>query len=179
MHAFWKELCNPGFALKDRIRLFDAIITPTVLYGSCSWSMRKDRERKLIVAQRRMLRRLCCVQRRAQEDWVDWMKRATAVVENQMSSHGLEYWTHGQRRKSWRWAQKVTRMDKERWAQILATWEPTTGNRCVGRPCKRSSDAFDNFLASLDNVSTLEWFICAQDRTAWDAHEQGFVLDVP
>ena len=119
------------------------------------------------------------MQRRAQEDWVDWVKRATAVVENQMSSHGLEYWTHGQRRKSWRWAQKVTRMDKERWAQILVTWKPTTGSRCVGRPCKRWSDAFDNFLSALDYVTALEWFICGQDRTAWDAHEQGFVMDVP
>ena len=167
-------MCCQDFPIKDRIRLIDAVITPTVLYGSSSWTMTKDRARRLIVAQRQMLRRLCCVRRRTDEDWVEWIKRATAAVDEKMVAHGLDYWTKGQRRKIWRWARKVAQMDETRWAQLLALWKPAVGARSVGRPRKRWSDVFDDFFSSLDCGTTLEWLVCAQDDKAWDAHEQVF-----
>ena len=52
--------------MKQRLRLFNAVVTPTVLYGSSTWTMTKARERKLLVAQRRMLRRIVKVGRHAQ-----------------------------------------------------------------------------------------------------------------
>ena len=51
-----KELCCKHAALRSRLKLFHATVSPTVLYGSGSWTMSADRERLLRTTQRRMLR---------------------------------------------------------------------------------------------------------------------------
>ena len=50
------ELTKKTYALSDRLRLFDAVITPAVLYGAETWTLTKELERALRTAQRRMLR---------------------------------------------------------------------------------------------------------------------------
>ncbi|CAE8646981.1 unnamed protein product [Polarella glacialis] len=66
-NKFWslkKTLCDRSHSLKARLKLFDATITPAVLYGSCSWTMTAARERMLQTAQRRMLRKFVGSNRR-------------------------------------------------------------------------------------------------------------------
>ena len=41
------ELTDRRYRLKDRLRLFDAVVTPTVLYGCETWALKKDQERRL------------------------------------------------------------------------------------------------------------------------------------
>ena len=61
-----KELTDPGYPLRQRLKLFNAVVTPTVLYSSGTWTMTKSREKRLLVAQRRMLRRIVKVGRRVE-----------------------------------------------------------------------------------------------------------------
>ena len=49
--AHKSELCGRDFRLRDRLKLFDSVITPTVLYGSGTWTMTQAREAKLRVNQ--------------------------------------------------------------------------------------------------------------------------------
>jgi hypothetical protein len=49
-------LCDKGYPLNQRLRSFNTVITPTVLYGSSSWTMTAAREQALRTAQRKMLR---------------------------------------------------------------------------------------------------------------------------
>ena len=51
-----QELTNKHYALCQRLRLFDATVTPTALYGSTGWTLTKDMENDLCRTQRRMLR---------------------------------------------------------------------------------------------------------------------------
>ena len=51
-----KELCQKKYSLRCRLKLFEAVVTPTVLYGSSAWTMNAERARLLRTAQRRMLR---------------------------------------------------------------------------------------------------------------------------
>ena len=50
-----KELMSKAYPLSDRLRLFNAVVTPTVLYGSGAWVITKTREQKPRAAQRRMI----------------------------------------------------------------------------------------------------------------------------
>ena len=53
----WKgELCNRAYSLQHRLRLFDSVITPTVLYASSTWTMTAEREKQVKSTQKRMLR---------------------------------------------------------------------------------------------------------------------------
>jgi hypothetical protein len=53
---FKKELTDKDYSLYQRLRLFHSVVTPSVLYGSATWTMTASREQTLRVAQRRMLR---------------------------------------------------------------------------------------------------------------------------
>ena len=154
--------------MNDLLKLFEAVVTTTALYGSCSWVM--TRERKLQVAQRRMLRRVCSSARRPDEDWVDWIRRATDYAEHCLKAHGADSWVVAQRSRKWRWAGKVARMMPDRWAQLVLLWEPGGGHRRVGRPCRRWSEDLEEFCNDKD------WILYAQDDKAWQSCEASFKL---
>ena len=63
-NQYKKELCCRHYPLIDRLRLFESVITPTVLYSAGTWTMNAARMKKLKVAQRRMLRNIVQVVRR-------------------------------------------------------------------------------------------------------------------
>jgi hypothetical protein len=50
------ELCSRHYPLKHRLKLFDSTVTAVVLYGSGTWTMTAELQRKLQTTQRRMLR---------------------------------------------------------------------------------------------------------------------------
>lgn len=58
------ELCDRRYSIVQRLRLFDAVVKPTVLYACGCWTMNANRAQKLKSAQRRMLRRMMGVARR-------------------------------------------------------------------------------------------------------------------
>ena len=51
-----EELTGKQYYLNTRIKLFDAAVTATALYGSAAWALTKDLVLKVQRAQRKMLR---------------------------------------------------------------------------------------------------------------------------
>jgi hypothetical protein len=109
------ELCGRHVRLSSRLRLFNAVVTPTFPYGSGTWTLTADRERRIRTTQRRMLRWMLGAGRRrvaanpnednddvtepeegnieeeiSQEEWVDWIRRTTGIVEQQLRKNGLD-----------------------------------------------------------------------------------------
>ena len=58
------ELTSKHYPLKSRLKLFDGAVTPTIMYGSASWTLTKDLEQSLQRTQRRMLRLIIGTPRR-------------------------------------------------------------------------------------------------------------------
>ena len=54
--VYTSELTDKHYSLFQRLRLFNAVVTPTVLYGASSWAMTAAREQTLRTAQRKMIR---------------------------------------------------------------------------------------------------------------------------
>jgi hypothetical protein len=182
-HKFKAELCCKSYPLKERLKLFDSIITPSVLYGSGCWTMTRAREKQLQSAQRRMLRLICQPGRRkvtiddgsvVDESWVEWVQRATHFAEEAMKTTGVEAWVPAQRRKKWRWAGHVARMTDERWTVLSLAWEPAKGRRNVGRPRLRWADCLDQFFASHWDFAPGAWQLCAMSREDWNTLENDF-----
>jgi hypothetical protein len=63
-NQYRRELCCRHYPLFECLRLFDAAVTPTVLYGCGSWAVNKGDEITLRTAQRKMLRKIVQVGRR-------------------------------------------------------------------------------------------------------------------
>ena len=53
-----EELTKKQYSLADRLRLFEAIVSPAVLYGSETWTLTKEMAKQLRTTQRRMLRKI-------------------------------------------------------------------------------------------------------------------------
>ena len=72
-----QEMMQKEVSLKCRLRLFHAVVTPTMLYACSAWALTAEREQKIRSAQLRMLRMLMGRKRRRQqggqdlEAWVD------------------------------------------------------------------------------------------------------------
>jgi hypothetical protein len=54
--VYRRELLDKRVSLYHRLRLFQAVVTPTVLYGSGTWTMTTARDNELRTVQRKMLR---------------------------------------------------------------------------------------------------------------------------
>ena len=67
-NQYKKELCCRHYPLIDRLRLFESVITPTVLYSARTWTTNAARTNRLKVAQRRMLRSIVQVVRKRGRD---------------------------------------------------------------------------------------------------------------
>ena len=49
------ELTSPKYPLRDRLKLFDATVTPSLFYASGTWTMTQDMVKKRRTTQRRMM----------------------------------------------------------------------------------------------------------------------------
>jgi hypothetical protein len=172
---FKGELCGKQYSQAAKAMLFDAIVTPTVLYAAATWSTTADMERMLRTSRRRMIRLMFGGGRkpttfdgeRTEECWVDYIKRATHRAENIMIKYGSEDWVTLQRRRKWRFAGRVAQISDERWSRRLLAWRPDFGRgRSRGRPLTRWSD-------DIKNLAGEGWHDIEPDL--WQLAEQAFV----
>ena len=172
--AFFKfkdVLCNRRCPVKSRLRLFESVVTPCVMYASGAWTMTIEGEAKLRTARRKMLRWMMHAGRKPEEDWVEYIKRATSRCENMAAEHGVSDWVALQRRRKWKLAGQTANRDDLRWSTRLLSWKPgfrLLPFRNVGRPCKR----WDDDITKLAGGS---WIEAAKDTILWSMLESGYI----
>jgi hypothetical protein len=82
-----RELCSKHYPLRQRLRLFDASVSATMLYGSGTWTMTAAFERRIRVTQRRMIRWMVGVGRQRSHGAPTCKTDAEAVSEDGSSSN--------------------------------------------------------------------------------------------
>ena len=138
------ELCNRKYCKRSRARLFDAVITPTVMYGCTSWSMTEEHAHLLTKTRRAMLRKMFYSHRAETEEWVDFIQRTTHKSEECMRAYGSVNWIEIYKRRKNKFAQSTVSREDNRWSKRLMHWFPLHGlGRSVGHPRKRWSDDLD------------------------------------
>ena len=63
-YKYRQELTSRNYMLEHRLRLFDAVVTPTMSYASGTWTPTKEHERMLQSTQRKMFRLIIKTKRR-------------------------------------------------------------------------------------------------------------------
>ena len=183
--ALKKDLITKSYPLRHRLKLFDAVITPTALYGCQAWTLTKAQEEQLKRAERRMLRMMLGTARRTATDpltgesslepWVDFMHRSTADVEKRIEALDIERWDCQYRRRKWRWAGELLRGNSSKWSHKLLVWMPECekgAKRYQGRPARRWEDCFCEYLRGRSTATT--WCQIAQNQELWSSLEDGF-----
>ena len=107
------------------MKVFDATVTATMLYGCAPWALAKDLESKIQRAQRNMFRMMIRSGRRVYteneneqslEPWVDWIERTTHQAETIMAQSGIRGWIEGHRNAKQRWHIELVANRKNTWA---------------------------------------------------------------
>jgi len=130
-------------------------------------------QHKLGTTRRKMLRWIVSVPRHRDEEWVEYIQRATHRSEKPAAGHGLADWVSLSRQRKWTLASRAARSEDGRWMRRMLSWRPwfrTAPHRCVGRPLKRWED---DFVALAGD----DWAQSARDETIWDAAASAYIYD--
>ena len=166
--AFFKlkdVLCNRKVPLKDRVKLFECSVTSCALYASGTWATTVEMIRKLSTTRRKMLRWMVGVTRQVDEEWVDYIQRATHRSEHLAHTHGATDWAQLHRQRKWSLARKAATSTDGRWMSRLLAWRPwfrILPLRGAGRPVKRWDD-------DLVKIAGGDWPAAARDPAVWEA----------
>ena len=137
------------------------IIKPIVMYGSETWRLTKELERKLLVFENGVLRRIWGpifdinegTWRRRHNNELRQLSELPLII-NIISSRRLQ------------WAGHVARMEEGRMAKAVMLGKPD-GGRPPGRPRLRWEDNVKRDLSLLGVEAPERWCEFAEDRTEW------------
>ena len=148
---------NSSLRLKTKIKVYQACVISTLLYGSESWTTYAKQETRLEVFHLRCLRRILGI------TWEDHITN-NAILESAeiMSIHSLLC----QRRL--RWLGHIFRMQDGRIPKDVLYGELSSGTRSIGRPALRFKDVCKRDLKKA-HISVEEWEHVATNRDAWRA----------
>ena len=146
------ELTKKTYSLLDRLRLFEFVVTPTVLYGCEAWALTAEMTKLLKTTQRRMLRAILGQGRRRMErtsepmdddheeddfaieqnveenvlePWVDWIRRVTHAAEANLQKLKIRAWTEQARKRKWRFAAELfSGSGGRKWSHLALQWNP-------------------------------------------------------
>ena len=150
----WKKvsgvLCDKKIGMKLKGKVHKTVVRPAMMYGAETWAVKKRQEKKLDVAEMRMLRWMCGVTRR---DRIrnEIIRGTTKVreISDKIQESRLRWYGHIMRRDEQYVGRRVMEMDVQ-------------GRRGRGRPRKRWMDCVTVDLRSKGLTGEEVW-----DRARW------------
>ena len=146
-HKHRKWLVNQYVPVGLRLRLFDAVVSPSVLFALSVLPVGKCDLQQLQVLQRRMLRLIVGWRRIDGEDWAITMHRMKKRISDALSHHKIDDWQDKMLRHRWKFAIHVVQNSKMKWPYELSRWIPARDvsaeyqpHRLRGRPALRWDD---------------------------------------
>ncbi len=113
---------NSNLPLSLKRKVYNQCILPVLTYGSETWCLTKELERKLRSAHRGMERRMLGITWRDKKR-ASWIREQTKVEDFLMTN----------KNKKWTWAGHIMRRHDNRWIMRVTEWQPRNGRRNQGR----------------------------------------------
>ena len=146
---------NKQLTLNTKLKVYQACILSSLLYGSESWTTYARQEKRLENFHIRCLRRSLCIK---------WQDRVTNIEVLEKASSLSIHLMLCQRRL--RWLGHVHRMDDGRIPKDIMYGELASGRRPTGRPALRFRDVCKRDM-KLININSNTWESLADNRSGW------------
>jgi hypothetical protein len=155
-------LCNRDIAIHLRLKLFDAIITPTILFGIAILPLSAASLEKIEVVQRKMLRKIVGWIRLQDEAWDVTMHRMKDRVEDALLRHPVMLWKERIAKYLWKFIVRVKKAPCDQWISLSSKWFPNGcedessefyAYRVRGRPYLKWDDVVSRFCQIRFNQS--------------------------
>ena len=149
-----RTLCNRNVGIHLRLKLFDIVVTPTLIFGLAVLPLSISSLQKIAILQRKMLRKIVGWVRVKDEPWEDTMRRMKHRVEYGLSKYRIKAWNERLAIYLWKFALRVKAAPDSSWMSQSSNWAPNliedasseyVANRCRGRPNLRWDSAVDQF----------------------------------
>ena len=146
---------NRNLTVSTKTSVYRAVVLPTLLYGSETWTLYRHQIRQLEKFHQRCLRGIL---------HLHWSARVTnAAVLERASATSVEAMLH---LILLRWAGHVSRMSDDRVVKRVFYSQLAHGKRKLGAPKKRYKDALKSTLKDCD-IDSQRWEALAADRLQW------------
>nr|VZH94992.1 unnamed protein product [Spirometra erinaceieuropaei] len=144
-----------GLQLSTKLKMYKAVILPTLLYGAETWTVYTRQARRLNHIH------LSCLRRILRLNWQDRIPD-TEVLERTgiLSIYSML------RQMQLRWSGHLVRMDDERLPKRLFYGDVATGSRRQGGQIRRYKDTLKSSLKRL-HINPTNWEELARDRPTW------------
>ena len=149
-----KTLCNKNISIRLRMRLFDSVVSPSLLFGLAILPLQASFIEQLDVVQRKMMRKIVGWVRVPEEPWEDTMRRMKGRVDNALGQSKLKTWSLRLAEIQWKFVARLKQLPAISWPSQAAFWQPQLiddpscdfiPHRERGRPCTRWDDEILNF----------------------------------
>ena len=188
-HMIWHLLRHRAASLKQRLKLFNAVVGKSLLWASESWTLTVAEKNQLQAVQRSMLRRFAGPRKREEEDWLTWIRKATRIATENAEKAGVKCWVREHLYNKWRWAGHVARMGTHRpnsWAYRTTIWrgtkwqEETNGDALLlnHRPLRARAGRWTRWeteIANFCKTRSMLWTEAAEARDEWKSLADDFV----
>ena len=150
-------LCDQNVPVKDRLRYFDAVVSPCGAFWLwtpyCPPERKKDLH-QLDVACRKFLRAV---------PWHEILHDWNGKVQSVTLEHGMKLWSHRSLASYWKLAIHFASVPHDRWIQRILKWMPD-GRHTAGCPRHNWATKLSAFVRILQMD---EWQILAQHTALW------------
>ena len=143
-----------GIHLKTKMKVYRAIVVPTLLYSSETWTLYRRHFKRLDKLQQRHLRQLMNI------SWKDHVSNFEVLERAEMPSVEEIIITC-----QLRWTGHVARMEDSRLPKAVFYGELKEGSRKVGAPRLRYKDVFKRHLKNTKEYDN--WREKIKDRVTW------------
>ena len=100
-------LVNPNVHIKLRLKLFDAVVSPCILFGMSVLPIYEDMMGKIDITMRKMLRIIVGWVRKPEEEWCIIMKRMSEKVSRALIQWPCKPWSERTYLMQWNYACSV------------------------------------------------------------------------
>ena len=153
MQAVTADVQSKMIPKKTKMKLYKDLITPVVVYGSECWVLTENIKQKLLLFERKILRRIFGPTKKENGEW---RLKANEELEEAINNENIVIYIKYKRLS---WFGHVERMTNERVAKTKYKWKPYA-TRPKGRPRVRWED-------DLRKMGVTNWKQRTQERKQW------------
>ena len=136
--------------------MYRSVIRPIVTYASETWVLKDSSIQKLLVFERKILRKIFGPTRENQL----WRIKTNDELDKLIKHYNIINYIKAQRLS---WFGHVQRMPASSTVKKIFKWTPLT-TRSKGRPKQRWED---NIIQDIRQMNIKNWTACVQDRATW------------
>ena len=185
--ALWPLLGKRDAPLKKRLELLQSTVAMTLLWCAETWALTVKQKRHLRAVQRSMLRKVMGIRRQPEEEYIQWIRRATKTAEQEARKAGVKCWLSMHLVSKWRWGGTLANFSQDRWAARTTFWrdsewwsyQPRGGSSYGARPIRARPGNMLRWECDLRKFAAQVgwnfWQIAAKSSVEWQAQEDAFV----